>query len=126
MKIKQDFVTNSSSSSFVVMGAWISSSVLTEDNIKPLTEKYSIYLDEAKNNFEDSIDALIEKSDLEVSSCGQGEWDPNPDLAIGVPYTKMYEDETLREFKSRVSKQIKDILNVDVKPSHIEAGWENR
>ena len=79
MKIKHDFVTNSSSTSFVIYGATF-------------------------QNYEDAA-ALKEKiSDKEfVTECGEYE-----DTYVGVDFTSMKMDETRRQFQERVEKVLRD------------------
>ena len=126
MKIKTDFVTNSSSSSFVVMGTSINSDIITEEHVKKFSEQLNtnFTLDYIKDNFSDFLDSLLYKSDLKYSTGGDYY---GSEAMIGIHYTDMKDDETLGEFKTRVKNQIKETLDIDVKKvDHIEMSWEDR
>lgn len=126
MKIKTDFVTNSSSSSFVVMGTYIEIDDIPEEKLTVVSAKLNCDLDELKRDRYELLEALLETTDLEFSFGDTDLFDDEPP-AIGICYTKMLDDETLADFKSRIKSQILKYVGVEVdKVNHIEMCWENR
>ena len=77
MKLRSDFVSNSSSSSFIVMGSWVS---IPED------KRSHEYIDSL--NLGDEIRWIYSDSD---------------EVVIGLPFESMKDDETLKQFKERVA-----------------------
>lgn len=128
MKTKVDFITNSSTTSFVVMGAYIDPNSIPDELLEELKTKlpgYTYSLEEIRSDIGEFVWDLIHKTDLRYSpsSCYS---DPDEDIIVGIPYTKMQEEETLKEFKERTTSLIKDILGIDITPGHIEVAWEDR
>lgn len=93
MKLRTGFVSNSSSSSFCILGVIIPSEIITE-----LTEKGS------------DIYELEEKTDLDVA---EGLDVYSGEHFIGLTPDAMADDETLLEFKERILKKLKK-LNLTV------------
>jgi hypothetical protein len=94
MKIRNGFVSNSSSTSFCVMGV--------------TKESYTL------NNFFETDDFYEVLEDSGVDYCSM---DTNHDcIAIGLNIESMSEEETLREFRERARKLLEtiDIVNEEI------------
>lgn len=111
MKIKTDFVTNSSSTCFVVMGV-----NLDREQILNFQDQE---IDEVEDWYE-LIENMIQGSDLEFSF---GPDYYNDEVMIGIGYTQMKDDETLGQFKQRVRNQLREKVGFDGDVYHIEEGW---
>lgn len=125
MKIKTQFVTNSSSVSFVVMGAYIEAKEIPDEKLQiPTALEAHPTLADARQYIGDYLDELVEGTDLAFSHGDPNGYSDN--FMIGIIYEAMDEEETLREFKARAHNQILEALGVDKDVGHIQASWEDR
>jgi hypothetical protein len=119
MKIKTDFVTNSSSSSFVVIGIHLDLEKIDIERFQRIKQKVSVTIEQMMEDPYEYLDPMLRGSDLQYSSgCEYGNG-----MMVGIPYTNMEEDETLQEFRQRVKDLIKEKFGIDETPSHIEECW---
>jgi hypothetical protein len=123
MKIKLDFVTNSSSTSFVVIGSQIELNDIPHDYINNIAEKHNFPVDEALDEPYELIEYFTAGSNLEHSF--GSEYDDNSSVMVGISYSQMKDDETLKEFKKRVQLQILEKFGLPTQPGHIEECWRD-
>jgi len=115
MKIRTGFVSNSSTSSFCIYGAW-----LGEDDIKKIARHFD------KETSDEEFDDF-ENYDYEEILCSEF-YITTPeycDTAIGQSIHSMKDSETKEEFKMRVQKQLSDALGEEVKCDWIEHSYYN-
>ena len=110
MKVKLDFVTNSSSTSFCAWGTVVSLDKIPEkfkkflyDKFKKQNESYSDFCESIFEDYSILYD-LLEALDLEYEISNDTD-----QLYLGIHPTRMPEDVTLREFKESIIKKLHEI-----------------
>lgn len=118
MKIRTDYVSNSSSSSFMVVGkafTWDDLVDIAKHN--KLTSKYHPVKDGEEPNYEDwdSYDIISELEekfpDLEFNRGLENYYD---DYCIGMGYGSMKPDETRKDFEARIAKQLTEMTGTEI------------
>ena len=121
MKMRNGFVSNSSSSSFVVYGATIEKDELLEALLKKFPD-LEVEMDEDGEIFleeKDIYDIIWDLPDADVQSLSLAEYD---DLfMICRPLAEIEENETLAQFKSRVHSAL-DKIGIDEEYCSIISG----
>lgn len=122
MKINSDFVTNSSTTSFVVIGVRMEAKDIPHEYLEKTAERNGITVESMQETPLNYIDEIIKGSDLEYS---YGEPYGDDDVMVGIEYTKMGENETLGQFRQKVQDQIEMCFGINQKPGHIEVAWRD-
>ena len=119
MKIRRDYVSNSSSSSFMVVGKVFGFDELVEmAKHNKLTSEYHEVPEGEEPDYEDwdSYDIIsgLEEKFPELEIC-PGIDSYYEDYCIGMGYGAMKEDETRKEFETRIAKQLSEMTGKDIK-----------
>jgi len=135
MKIRQGFVSNSSSSSFclygITMDEWDMKEALIKQGIateEELSDGLYEYLDDWSFKYDLKQKGLSEEeiavklaerplSDFEYESIN-GEYH-----YIGISWRNIKDDETGAEFKARIDKKMTEVFGEDAKCSTYEEAW---
>jgi hypothetical protein len=117
MKTRNGFVSNSSSSSFVIYGKTFE----REDLEDAIIELKNLPTNHFTDN--DGEDDYYELLDELLSEEFTWHIDSNDDdtTYVGIDLTEIEEDETLRQFKERVKDTFKKILHLHVEPTLTDA-----
>jgi hypothetical protein len=101
MKIRNGFVSNSSSSSFVIYGA--------EFDINDLIEEFKDVYEKVGENERDLLDELFDEFEYYYDGSFV------ESVYVGVPLVYMKDDETFGQFKARVKAMLDAQMKRDVK-----------
>lgn len=110
MKVRIGFVSNSSSSSFCLFGAYIKN----EDIMKVANT------DETEDIYE-LCEIITEKTDLKF----EGRFDDYAEPCFGYYPNDQKEDETKAQFRERTEKALSELFGRPVKASYHTDGWFN-
>lgn len=133
MKIRNGFVSNSSTSSFLIYGAYLESEDIVtafKNNIDKIKEKSPddaavAYYEESPEDYDDyfemldSLSDLMEDKDIDTWCV----WDE--DYYIGASLRRIKDDETMSQFKDRIGKKIKSIFDVTIPLDIHEEAWRD-
>ena len=118
MKIRTDYVSNSSSSSFMVVGkafTWDDLVAMAKHN--KLTSKYHQVKDGKEPDYGDwdSYDITYELEgkfpDLEFNRGIDSYYD---EYCVGMGYGSMKPDETRKDFEARIAKQLSEMTGTEI------------
>jgi hypothetical protein len=109
MKIRQGFVSNSSSSSFCIYGTYLDNSNICDLFVNANLSTREL-IEDAFNTYKFQEIVFKNKKLKEITFLP----DENGIVYIGIPIENMKEDETKREFKNRSQKMLDDVFGKNV------------
>lgn len=110
MKIRQGFVSNSSTTSFCIYGTRMSA---------PYDEER-----EEQDEYYDSCEEMWETCEKAGLECHSAPWDS--DFYVGLPWDSIRDDETGAQFKARVETKLFECFGVKpVRCSTYEKAWRD-
>jgi hypothetical protein len=120
MKIRQGFVSNSSTSSFLIYGCTVDDDQITEMYLKKFPEK-EIDEDEYASEL---LYELFESKEFKGS--GLNSWHPDySDTFVGRSWASIDDNETGKQFKDSVEKQLKELFGGDIKCETFKEAWHD-
>lgn len=107
MKIRNGFVSNSSSSSFLIYGCSVSDGIKQIINTKLNNDNDDDY---DSDDMYRNIEKIIKNTDLNVFADSEYEY-----FFIGKSWDEVKDDETGKQFKDSIIESIKSILGDDIR-----------
>lgn len=141
MKIRQGFVSNSSSSSFCIYGICTEESKIeaaliakgaTEDDLADGVSEYLYEWSYSYKKREGTLTAEdIAENEKKFFKAEDGFESHNPyydcggNIYLGVDWSTIGDDETGSQFRARIEAKFKDLFGEDTKCSTLEEAWRN-
>ena len=118
MKIRKGFISNSSSSSFLMYGVYADADEILE--CLKATGFIPKDVEDIGEWYWDDGDTKLSAKGLNMESPYEGE-----NVVIGVSWSSIGDDETGKQFKDRIQKIIKEIMGDKFTPNTCSEAWRD-